>query len=1179
LTHAALAFKTSAPRGEGASNHRRETDGDRIALMVDHDPYEPETHHAGYDDLEAPVLRRTRRRRRPRGAVHVALKWATVVIALTVGVLVGGYVYLGQGPISLESLRPAIAESLQSRLSPGYHVALGPIAISRGAHGVGIGFRGLSIRDSAGRLVVSAPGGRISLDALALLALGVKVRRLELDGLQLALRVGPNGELSLSAGNAEAAAIPLGPPPATPMANNLGALVAAAAESMAGADEPLDHVAIMDGKLTVQTAGRDQPAVYDDLKLAFDRSGSSASASLAAHGPSGDWRIAARAQSGSTKKLTVEAHELSVDDFLRLDPHPPRFSFDSPISFNFTAVASPSGALSALDGEFSIGAGRFDPHDPDGAPPIAIDEATGKASLDSKGRYVLEKLEILAGATHVRLGGWLAPPAPGDLLWRAHLHSSDSLFAAARPGDPAAVLDDVDLDAHFDPASATFATDKFTAHGPHLSGQFAFGVHLAPAGPEVKMDLQGQGSLLEALRLWPTFVNPDARKWCEENMRGGELVSGSLKIDWDSAALAAVLAKQAPPADSVNGRFTLRDAAVDLLPGLPTTAGLAATGVITGRYFHVEAPRGVMELGGGRRLAGANLSFTVPDTKPVARMPAEGAGRIIGGADALADLLMRDALKRYVGVVLDPNAIKGQFDGDLKLDLTLGKGVQPEEQKFRVAGNLSGLSIDKFLGNAKLEQGALEVVADRSQLKMTGTGQVLGAQAKLEVTKVGQDVGALVLTGNLDEAARAKLGFNSGPRLKGPVTLKLKAPLDKSGAEVEIDLAKATLESLGGAPWKLAGRPGKATFQLKPAPEGVQVNNLVIEAGAVSGRGSAMFNPEGALKSLKLAPFRMGASDDLKLDIEGGPTAKVTLRGATLDARSVVKGITASEPGRASQDLDLDVKVGSVLGYNREQISGFDLTASRHGGAFTALDAHGRFGRAAFSARSGDSNLILIKSDDAGALARFLDLYGKLQGGAIELSVRENSEGARGTATIRRFAIRDEPSLSQLQQAAPARQNTARGSNSVIGADPSPPVSFDKLSANFTRVGGRLDVRNGVVASASFGLTTQGFIDFAKDKVDFNGVFVPLQQFNNALGGIPLLGTLLTGGQNEGVFAINYRVTGPASNPSLNFNPLSGMTPGILRKMFGAIDGTTPSPSQDAPDSPATSYAPTLQSR
>ena len=55
-----------------------------------------------------------------------------------------------------------------------------------------------------------------------------------------------------------------------------------------------------------------------------------------------------------------------------------------------------------------------------------------------------------------------------------------------------------------------------------------------------------------------------------------------------------------------------------------------------------------------------------------------------------------------------------------------------------------------------------------------------------------------------------------------------------------------------------------------------------------------------------------------------------------------------------------------------------------------------------------------------------------------------------------------------------------------------------------------------------------------------------------------MVGTLLGGGTHEGIFGVNYRIVGPASGPTLNVNPLSAMTPGFLRKVFGAIDGTTP---------------------
>ena len=221
------------------------------------------------------------------------------------------------------------------------------------------------------------------------------------------------------------------------------------------------------------------------------------------------------------------------------------------------------------------------------------------------------------------------------------------------------------------------------------------------------------------------------------------------------------------------------------------------------------------------------------------------------------------------------------------------------------------------------------------------------------------------------------------------------------------------------------------------------------------------------------------------------------------------------------------------------------MSARKRNGAFASLEARGRLGRATLTARGEGGNL-QIKSDDAGALARFLDVYNKLEGGTIDLQVRQSGDTARGQATVRRFAIRDEPSLQKLEQAAPQRtSNLPRGGNSLSGADPSPPMQFDKLTANFTRNGGKLDVRDGVVANASFGLTTQGFIDFTNDKLDLNGVYVPLYQFNNALGGIPLLGQLLTGGRNEGVFAINYRVIGRGEQPDADGQSALGHDAGL----------------------------------
>ena len=86
-----------------------------------------------------------------------------------------------------------------------------------------------------------------------------------------------------------------------------------------------------------------------------------------------------------------------------------------------------------------------------------------------------------------------------------------------------------------------------------------------------------------------------------------------------------------------------------------------------------------MDVSPGRRILASNIVFTVPDTTPKPLNPARASAHLQGSADALADLISRDALKPFVGLPIDPASVKGQFDGDLALDLKLGKTARPED--------------------------------------------------------------------------------------------------------------------------------------------------------------------------------------------------------------------------------------------------------------------------------------------------------------------------------------------------------------------------------------------------------------------------------------------------------------------------------------------------------------------
>ena len=83
------------------------------------------------------------------------------------------------------------------------------------------------------------------------------------------------------------------------------------------------------------------------------------------------------------------------------------------------------------------------------------------------------------------------------------------------------------------------------------------------------------------------------------------------------------------------------------------------------------------------------------------------------------------------------------------------------------------------------------------------------------------------------------------------------------------------------------------------------------------------------------------------------------------------------------------------------------------------------------------------------------------------------------------------------------------------------------------------------------GFNLSGFVDHARDRLDITGTFVPVYMLNNAFSQIPLVGLILGGGRNEGLIAVEFRVSGALTNPSVTVNPLTVVAPGILRKLFG----------------------------
>ncbi len=1115
---------------------------------------------------------RSRWRRISAGRIaHICLRTVEFAAALFI---VGGLVLasvLARGPIRLVGLHDQIEASLKERVGDSYALSLGPTYLMHDSWGVGLGFKGLTLRDAAGRTVLSAPSGKVGLDPFALAILDVKVRRLELDGLDLRLRVAADGALSLAVAS-DSGATPIPLPGATPEgagAPDLAAFVRFAAEAMAGAAQALDRLTLANGHFEIRNDATQRSVVYKDFAVVFDHSGSKAQATISATGPAGPWAIAAQASDGDAPALSLEARDLSLADLQAFDKRPPPLTAEGPIAIKIEAEVTPQSTMRTFTGRFSIGAGHVRINNPD-AVPFFIDEASGGLAWDADARrFRIDKLEVLSGLTHVRAQGWIAPPADADKIWTAHLEARDAQFSPEHTGANPVELESIVADMRYLAPSSRFIVDALTARGPTVD--LALKAESAPDGDgsSLKLDLDaGPSATLDLIRLWPQFINPDVREWCAHNLHGGRL-QGTMRANWTAADLDAMAHKRGLPRDSLHGEFTTRDVGVDLLPGLPIMMTDEGAGSFTGHEFSLSGNRAYMTLSPTRRVQASDLAFSIADITPRPIVDASSHAHMTGTADSLADLLMREPLRRQAGLTIDPATVKGQAEGDLALDLKLGKAARPDDTLFHATGTLKELQIDKFLADEKLESATAAFQGDRETLKIVGDGTVLGAATHVEVNRGAGDEGSATVTFALDAAARARRNLNFGSWLTGTLPVKLKAPLTRTSAEVEIDLTPAGIDNPVPGVSKPAGKPGKATFVVKPAPEGSSLSNVAIDLGVPMMRGSAQAGADGAIESATITQARIAPGDDFRADVVNSQSLlKISVRGTTLDGRVFVKSLFDGTPSGQppAKDLDLDINVTNVIGANKQVINGMELTAFRRGGEMRLGSLRGRIGRGAVTA-TGNGGEMRLTTTDAGALVRFADLYSRLEGGDLDLVLRSRGDISAGNAVLTDFVLRDEPAFRQLVSAGRPRASE----DAAAAVDPSL-VRFQRMTASFERSPGRLKIQDAVIYNPTMGLTTQGLIDFEHNQIDVSGSFVPAYQVNTMLTKIPLVGVLLSGGQNDGVFGVSYRVHGPMSGPTLTVNPLSAIAPGILRRILGAIDGTVsrggapePAQAEDAP--------------
>src|SRR5579863_1822932 len=118
-------------------------------------------------------------------------------------------------------------------------------------------------------------------------------------------------------------------------------------------------------------------------------------------------------------------------------------------------------------------------------------------------------------------------------------------------------------------------------------------------------------------------------------------------------------------------------------------------------------------------------------------------------------------------------------------------------------------------------------------------------------------------------------------------------------------------------------------------------------------------------------------------------------------------------------------------------------------------------------------------------------------------------------------------------------------------------MTFTHIVVPFRSNGTDLIVDEAHAYNSSLGLTTSGRINWSSGQTAITGTIVPAYFFNSMLGQLPLVGRIFSPEKGGGVFAARFGVDGSLDDPKVSINPVSVLTPGFLRGIFG---GSGPPP-------------------
>ncbi|MDP9195376.1 MAG: DUF3971 domain-containing protein [Pseudomonadota bacterium] len=657
--------------------------------------------------------------------------------------------------------------------------------------------------------------------------------------------------------------------------------------------------------------------------------------------------------------------------------------------------------------------------------------------------------------------------------------------------------------------------------------------------------------------VWPVDVAPNPRRWVVEN-----LVAGEVQKAWAAAKISFAPADMAATTlNSLTGEIRFSDVTARYFGKLPPAADLSGTAQFDASTFRVTVAGGRLE---GMRIGPSSIRITGLDAKDQdIRIEAPARGPL-GEALRILDF---EPLGYATKFGISPAAAGGTADIVTTFSFPLLADLDMDQVGIKVTADVRNGSLAKAVNGWDLTGARMDLAVDATRMTVSGTAALAGVPLQAEWTEDFRDGApwqtALKASARLSERDRKNLGVDFMPYIAGTVPVRAEYRKKDRTSPAVMDI-RADLED---TPVRIpflgfSGRGGagaKATAGLVFHSKGLSsVRDIDITLAGIRARGSAEFDDSGRLGRLVLGDIRgPGTAMSFRMDRKGQDGFSVKATGSRLNLGPFMEDRKSTPEEKDGDEetpsipLDVTLSLDEItLGKGRRmtQISG---SGSRNGNGWQTMELNAWTGdRKPLIVRyepRGDVQELEVETSDAGTVLAVAGVSDSISGGVMSVTGRSRpgdvTDTVRGSVEITGFDVRDAPGLARLLNAL-----SFRGLGELLSGGGT--LRFDRLASDFRWDDTGITLASGKAAGSAIGLTFDGRVDLDAEMIDLQGTIVPVYGINQFLGAIPILGTLLTGGEGQGLFAATYTIQGPLDDPDVSVNPLSALAPGFLRNIF-----------------------------